>query len=217
MRRAPTSSLEQGSAGFVRVRACVFCALLAVGFVAAVVAPCTRAHAQTPTSAAAATQPARFVGILSSGAALRLSLHEELGQQRLAPAYVDALLGYVVGSSRSYRYGAALGVSSNLSDDGGFAEPVYAGEQLVLMPAGLGYLELTPDLPLYTHVGLPILLGIAGRSFGLEFGAALGYRVLAGMSAIGGLDLTTFVGSRARLNVLVSLELGVAFEYEVLP
>lgn len=153
----------------------------------------------------------------SAGVPLRLTRAEDLAQTRFAPAFADSLFGYVFGSHRRYQHGAGFGVSMNLAADGGYTEPVYGGEQLVLMPAYLGYFPLARDIPLLAHLGLPVLLGPAGRSFGLELGGALAYRLLAGAGVFCEVDLATYVGARATLHVAASLELGVVFEYEVLP
>lgn len=181
----------------------------------ALLALCLALPAQADDELASGTP--RFIAALSSGLPLRLTLADDLAQQRLAPAFVDGLFGYALSSSWRYQHGVGLGVSSNVQDDGGYTEPVHAGEQLVLMPAYLGYLPLSADAPLLLHLGLPVLLGPAGRSFGLEAGAALGYRLLAGASVFCELDLSTYVGARATLHALASLELGVLLEYEVLP
>jgi hypothetical protein len=174
----------------------------------------TVARAQDSTLPA---QPARYLTQLSSGLPLRLNLHEDLGQDRVAPAFAQVGLGYLLPAVARYHHGFALSAAMNLSRDGGYAEPVYAGEQLVLTPSYLGSVDVYRDVPLYAHLGLPILVGAGGRSFGLEVGAALGYRLLAGAGLFAQLDLDSFVGSRATLDLIASVSLGVVLEYEVLP
>ncbi len=190
------------------------CLRIALFMFASVSVSAPRAHAQDDERSG---EPARYVGLASTGVPLRLNPHDDLGQQRFAPAFASALFGYVLASDARYHHGFGLGASMNLGRDGGYAEPVYAGEQLVLMPAYLGYYQLARDLPLLGHVGLPVLVGLAGRSFGLEMGAALAYRLLAGADVFAALDLSTFVGAHATLDALASISVGVAFEYEVLP
>jgi hypothetical protein len=164
----------------------------------------------------ARVEPAHVLALVSTGVPLRLSLHEDLGQDRVAPAFADTLLGYVLPGHGRVQHGVGLGVSTNLERDGGYVEPLYAAQQLVLMPAYLAYAALGRDLPVLGHVGLPMLLG-EGRSFGLELGAALGYRMLAGLGLFVEVDVATYVGARSALSVLASAELGVLVDYEVLP
>jgi hypothetical protein len=109
-----------------------------------------------------------------------------------------------------------LGASLNMTEDGGFTEPVGIADQLVLMPAYLGYHALNDDFTLLGHLGVPIVLGETS-SAGVELALGGGYRWLAGVLAYAELGSDLFVGADTTANVLVSLELGIMLDYEVLP
>jgi hypothetical protein len=175
----------------------------------------------TPAGAAAeaeapALEPARYVGTWSVGAPLRLTQRDEFGQDALAPIFTDALFGYVFPSASQFRHGVGLGASLNLSGDGGYAEPIYSAEQLVVMPAYLLYADLGGDWFGLGHLGVPVLV-TSDPTAGGEIGAGLGYRLLAGLGVFGELAANAFVGTSGTLNPTLSLELGLFLDFEVLP
>jgi hypothetical protein len=158
-------------------------------------------------------QPPHYLVLGSAGIPLRLTLNETFGQSRLAPAFGQVLVGYALPGGR-YRHGFGAGVSWNLGHDGGYTDPIYAGDQFALMPAYLAYYELNTDVIGLGHVGVPILVR-GGRAAGLEVGAALAYRLFAGAGLYGEIDLDAYAAGS--LSVLASLQLGVMIDYEVLP
>jgi hypothetical protein len=157
--------------------------------------------------------PPHYLAMVSAGVPLRLTVDSKFGQDRIAPAYGNVLLGYALPGGR-YRHGFGLGVSWNLGHDGGYTDPIYAGDQIALMPAYLGYYQLNTDVIAIGHIGVPILVR-GGGSVGLEAGAALAYRVFAGAAVFAALDLDAYAA--ASVNLLASLELGVMIDFEVLP
>jgi hypothetical protein len=169
--------------------------------------------AQDASDEPEADAPSRIVGMLSAGVPLRLTLDEALDQSRVAPAFGNVLLGYELPGGR-LRHGFGVGLSWNMSHEGGYTTPVYAGDQLALMPAYLAYYKLNPDVFGIGHVGIPILVR-GGSSAGLELGAMIAYRVTAGAGVFAGLDLDAY--NALGFNLLASLELGVVIDYEVLP
>ena len=175
--------------------------------------------ASTTSGASAQAQsvqePERYFGALSSGAGLRLARNVDFGQSAFAPAYVDALAGYVFPGG-ALRSGFGLGASIAYTDDGGYTEPVIAFEQLVLMPAYLLRYELSPDWTVLAHSGIPIVVA-GGPNCGLELAGALGYRFLAGFGAFAELGFDTFIGTATTFHPIATLELGVFIDYEVLP
>ena len=156
------------------------------------------------------------VATWSAGIPLRLATHEQLDQSAFAPAYVDLLGGYVLAGHGRIRHGAGLGLSLNLSEDGGFTEPVRIYEQFVIMPSYLMLVDLGPKLFGLGHAGIPINVH-RGTSFGFEAAFALGYHLLSGWGAFAEAGVDTFVGTGATLDPLLSLEAGIFFDYEVLP
>jgi hypothetical protein len=161
--------------------------------------------------------PARYLATWSLGAPLRLTQDEDYGQDLPAPLFTDLFAGYVFPSARKQlRHGAGLGLSVNLTDDGGYAEPIYAGEQLTVMPAYMLYADFGIDAFGKAHLGVPIAI-TGGATAGVELAAALGYRFLAGFGVFTELFADVFGGSGSTLHPTVGLELGVFLDYEVLP
>jgi len=172
---------------------------------------------QVAAQAEAPTSPARYLATLSLGAPLRLVQEEDFGQELRGPLFTDVFAGYVFASAaRAFRHGVAVGASINLSDDGGYAEPVYAGEQLTLMPAYMLYADLGRDVFGKAHLGIPIAI-TGGATAGAELAAALGYRLLAGLGLFAELFTDVFAGSGSKLHPTVGLELGLFLDYEALP
>ena len=157
--------------------------------------------------------PPRMLALLSAGVPLRLTLNEKLDQSRLAPTYGNLLLGYALGGER-LRHGFGVGASWNFGHEGGYTTPVYAGDQVALMPSYLAYYTLNTDVFALGHVGVPFLVR-GGTSLGLELGAALAYRVFAGSGVFAAVNVDAY--GAAGFNLLASLELGVVIDYEVLP
>jgi hypothetical protein len=155
----------------------------------------------------------RLLALISGSAPLRLTLERDLGQKRLGPISGNVLLGYALQGGR-LQHGFGVGVSWNATHDGGYTTPVYALDQIALMPAYFAYLQLNPDVFAVAHLGLPVLVR-GGPSAGLEVGAMIAYRVFAGTGVFAGLDLSSHIAHS--LSVFASLELGVVIDYEVLP
>lgn len=159
--------------------------------------------------------PPHAIAALSVGAPLRITRNVDFDQDTLAPVFVDALFGYTLWN-RGWQHGLGLGASLNMTEDGGFTEPVGIADQLVLMPAYLGYAPLNDDFTLLGHLGVPIVLGETSTA-GVELALGGGYRWLAGVLAYAELGSDLFIGSGTTANLMVSLELGIMLDYEVLP
>jgi len=164
---------------------------------------------------ARADEPPHAVTTLSVGAPLRVTRNVDFDQELIAPVFVDALFGYTLWT-RGWQHGVGLGASLNLNDDGGFTEPVGIADQLVLMPAYLGYHALDQDFALLGHLGVPIVLGETTTA-GAELALGGGYRFLAGVLVYAEAGASLFMGASSTAHVLLSLELGVMLDYEVLP
>jgi hypothetical protein len=160
-----------------------------------------------------ASQPAHYLLMGSAGVPMRLTLDKTFGQTRFAPAFGQVLLGYALPGGR-LRHGFGAGVSWNVSHDGGYVDPLYAGDQFAIMPAYLAYYTLNTDVIALGHAGLPIVVR-GGRGAGLELGGALAYRLLAGAALFAELDLDAYTAGS--FSLLASLQLGVMIDYEVLP
>jgi hypothetical protein len=160
-------------------------------------------------------EPPRYVALASAGIPLRLTVQEDFGQERLGASFVDLLVGYVLPGA-SYRHGFGLGVSWNLSHDGGYVAPIYTADQVVIMPAYLGYVPFSRDFVMLAHLGVPIVVS-GGVGPGLEIGSAFVFHLLAGAGIFAEVDLSGFAAGDASVSVLASLEAGIAINYEVLP
>jgi len=170
-------------------------------------------QAQALSVQPARTEPAHWIAFGGLGLPLRLTLDDDLDQSRLAPLYADITAGYLLPGGR-LRHGFGLGVSWNFGHDGGYTEPVYSGDQVALMPTYLAYYKWHPDVFLLGHAGIPFLVR-GGPNVGLEAGALVAYRILAGTGVYAELNLAGWLG--AQFNLLASITLGVVFDYEVLP
>lgn len=155
----------------------------------------------------------RMLTLISGGAPLRLTVDRTLGQERLGPLFGSVLLGYALPGGR-LQHGFGVGASWNATHDGGYTTPVYALDQIAIMPAYLAYYHLSPDVFGIGHIGLPVLVR-GGPSAGLQLGAALAYRIFAGTGVFAGIDLNSHIARG--LSLFASLELGVVIDYEVLP
>lgn len=164
---------------------------------------------------AAIEPPPHAIAALSIGAPLRITRNVDFDQDTFAPLYVDALFGYTLWT-RGWQHGLGLGLSLNMTEDGGFTEPVGIANQLVLMPAYLGYQPLNDHFVLLGHLGVPIVLGETTTA-GAELALGGGYRFRAGLLAYAEAGASMFIGSGTTANVMVSLELGIMLDYEVLP
>jgi len=160
--------------------------------------------------------PPRYTTTLSVGLPMRVTRRVDFDQSLIAPLYTDAMLGYVFSSARRWRHGIGVGLSLNLTNDGGYTEPVDPAEQIVVMPSYLVHGDLDAAWLLLGHVGIPILAS-GGRSIGLEVGAGLGYRLLAGAGVYAEASVSGYTGGDSTLHVTTALELGVFVDYEVLP
>lgn len=170
-----------------------------------------RAHAEdTPLR-----DPSRYLLLGSAGIPLRLTVDEDFGQDRVGVSFFDTMLGYVLPGAK-YRHGLGIGVSWNLGHDGGYTAPIYTGDQIVLMPAYLGYMQLSRDVLLLGHLGVPLVL-TSGGGPGLEVGAALGYHLFAGAGLFAEVDLSGYAVGEASPSLILSGEAGVFMNYEALP
>lgn len=165
--------------------------------------------------ASTSTDPWRVMGLTSVGAPLRVTRRADLGQSTLAPAFVDVNAALVLPGHGSLRHGPVLGLSTNLTIDGGFYAPVDALSQWVALVGYMARYGLNDDVFALAHVAVPFDLGDTG-SVGVELSAGLAYRVLAGFGAFTALSGNVF-GGEGSASVIASLEVGLFIDYEVLP
>jgi hypothetical protein len=162
-------------------------------------------------------EPSHYLAMLTAGAGLRLTRNDELGQRSLGPAFLDGFAAYLLSGRTGARHGPGLGFSSNLVADGGFAEPVAAGEQWTLVPSYLACWNPHPDLLLAAHLGPVFQVSGRSKSRGGEAALGAGYRILAGVGLYAESTISIFGGAYATLNPALSLEAGLFLDYEALP
>ncbi len=172
-----------------------------------------------------AAQLMRIVGRLGVGGALRLVAHDELQQDRLAPSYLNLQGALVLPLAGTLRHSVLVGASGNLESDGSFVSGVDPLEQWVVE---VGYGLHVP----FGRTGAPTwLVGghVSGAlvvspdiTWGFEIGGDAAYHFLAGLGVYAELNVGTYFGAEDRfgnltVNPLLALEIGLTWDYEVLP
>lgn len=171
-----------------------------------------------PASVSAQDEPSdpwRVMGLTSVGAPLRVTRRAELGQSTFAPVFVDGSVALVLPGRGRLRHGPLLGMSTNLSIDGGFYAPVDPLAQWAVLVGYLARYAITDDVFAMGHAGLAWDLG-SSDSAGAEISVGAAYRVLAGVGVFSSLSGNVW-GGEGGLNWIASLELGLFIDYEVLP
>lgn len=159
----------------------------------------------------------RSVATLTFGAPLRIARNVDLGQERFAPLFVDLQGGYLFPFGSVWRHGFTLGVSMNVTEDGGFTEPVDPASQLVVNPGYLAYFDFHPDIFCLGHLSLPFQVLEKPESWGIETAIGIGYKLSAGAGAYLESSLDFFFGFDSTVHPLLSLEIGIFLDYEILP
>ena len=155
---------------------------------------------------------------LGAGGTVRIILYENLVQQRLAPSYLQLRGGYFFEGDGMFQHGVVLGVATPLTGDGTLSYGVSPFGQYSLAPAYM--LRLIPDGELgewfnaTVRVGVPLSVG-EQFSWGLEAGVGMLFKPLAGFAIYGELDFSNYFATDS--HPLISFEIGVAVDYEVLP
>ncbi len=166
--------------------------------------------------ASAPTEPLRIIAQIGGGASLRLVRNLDFGQKSFAPSYVDVLGGAIFPGSGTWRHGAGLNVSVNVTGDGTFEEGFDGFRQWTLAPTYIAYLRFSNDI---------LVLGKASVAFtvnpdvtvGAELAGAFNYLLFAGLGLYGELGFSLYGGGGGSVHPLLSLEAGVTIDYEVLP
>lgn len=171
------------------------------------------------------TDPWRILGSFGVGAALRPVNNVDFFQDRFGPAYVDIYGGVLFPAASDLRHGAGFTLSTNATGDGSDFSGVDPLGQWVL---GLGYFgQYRFGDTLMLHGKLSVLLALYNpevdmqRSFSSSVGGelAVGATVLltAGFGLYGEIGFSLFSGQDSTAHPLLTGELGIAIDYEVLP
>lgn len=160
-----------------------------------------------------------------SGLALHLNAQDEFQQGVVAPAYLHLRGGGVLPGHGKFRHALQLGVSTNLSREGAYPGGTLAMRQWVVVPSYVLRMGLdSSPLPAWiatARVGLPIVVS-PDATVGAELALGAQYFARAGLAIFAELIYDVFVGGRLRddsrsTHHLLTLEVGVQFELEVLP
>lgn len=160
------------------------------------------------------TDPLRIFGTVGIGTSLRFIQDLDYAQERFAPAFLDFWGGVVLpGSSFRHTLGAQLAL--NISGDGSASIGVDPASQLVLGPTYGLYIPLDDwvFLPKFT---VPIAVS-PEPSLGFELTVLAAYRFLAGLGAYAEIGASVWIGGAGSIHPLLSGELGIMIDYEVLP
>jgi hypothetical protein len=172
---------------------------------------------QAQKSAVLEKDPPHVVATLASGGSLRLYKNSDFGQNSLAPAFIEGTVGFVLAGSGWLRHGFALSNSLNLTSDGGYTEPIYSGQQWVLMPSYMALLYFRPDAVVTGRVGPEFAMTSSSKTWGIGITGGAGYYLLAGFGVYGELGFDLFFGANSTLHPMMDLKLGILVDYEILP
>jgi len=179
-----------------------------------------------PTGEPEATaRPMRIVGRLGVGGALRLVSHDDFQQDTLAPSYLNLQGQLVLPLAGTLRHSVLVGASTNLESDGSFVTGVDPFQQWVIEAGyGLHVPFGRPGAPTWVvggHVSAA-LVASPDLTWGFEVGGDAAYHFLAGLGVYAELAVGTYFGAEDRFgnltaNPLLALEVGLTWDYEVLP
>lgn len=177
------------------------------------------ASSGTAPSGPAARRFARIFGSVGAGASLRLYYDPDpsnLGQDLLAPVYAQLRGGYFLESEGDLQHGFGLGIATNLTPDPLNIETgFYSLGQWTFAPSYFLRVWFAEEVQLLASFGVPI--GISGdyQSIGLELSIGVIYKFLAGFGIYA--QVTPSLYFAAFVQPLLSLDIGLVFDYEVLP
>lgn len=161
---------------------------------------------------------------LGAGASIRLYYDDRLpsegglGQEFVAPAYLQLRGGFFFEGDGDLQHGVGLGLSTNLMadpQDSSIKEGFFAFGQWTVSPQYLLRVWLMDEFQVLAHVGVPVAIGLDYTVLGAELGGAAVYKFLNGLGVYADLTFSTYFAEFAQ--PLLSLDAGLVFDYEVLP
>jgi hypothetical protein len=181
-----------------------------------------------PSSSGPATHRyARVFGTVGAGITIRILEIQPLGQSRLAPAYLQLRGGYFFEGDGDVQHGIGLGIATNLQVDG---EPdvITTTGTIIQGIDPLSTWTLTPQYLLRAWFGDWFqLIGRVGVSvtaatlpnWGFEVGVHPLLKILSGLGFYADVSFSMFFSGEPDYQVhpLISIEGGVAIDFELLP
>lgn len=169
---------------------------------------------------------------LGLGLGLRIGKKNEFQQDVLSPAYFSLAGGVVVPSGM---HELRVGVASNLNRDGTYPSGVLPFHQWTITPSYVLRIPVTREFAYGAdslrrvevtrgiaggRLGVPIVLGGNGSTFGVELAAFGQYNVLSGFGIYAELGFDVFLGAGTRdkaltTHMLVFAELGISIDWEI--
>ncbi len=156
---------------------------------------------------------------LGAGGTIRIIQYETLaGTSRFAPSYLQLRGGYFFEGDGMFQHGVVLGLAAPLSGDGTFSNGVSAFGQVSIAPSYM--VRVIPDGDLGDwfsatgRIGIPLSVG-EQFSWGWEAGLGAMLKPLAGFAIYGEIDFSMYFATD--YHPLLSFEIGIAMDYEVLP
>jgi len=171
---------------------------------------------------------ARVFGTVGAGITIRILEYQPLAQSRLAPVYLQLRAGYFFEGDGDIQHGVGLGISTNLQVDG---KPDYRLTDGTLILQNINPLTtwtLTPQYLLRAWFGDWFqLIGRVGVSvtaatlpnWGFEIGVQPLLKILSGLGFYADISFSMFFSGEPEYGIhpLISIEGGVAIDFELLP
>jgi hypothetical protein len=165
----------------------------------------------------------RVFGTVGAGITIRVLEYQPLAQSRLAPPYLQLRAGYFFEGDGDVQHGVGLGISTNLTIDGG----ADTGDSINGLDA-LAAWTFTPQYLLRGWFGDWFqLIGRVGVSvtastlpnWGFEVGVHPLLKILSGFGFYADVSFSMFFSGEpsADIHTLISIEGGVALDFELLP
>ncbi|WP_053234153.1 hypothetical protein [Sandaracinus amylolyticus] len=145
---------------------------------------------------------------------------------RFSPPYLQLRGGWFFEGDGDLQHGAGLGIGTNLTPDGTAGLGIDAFGQWVLTPSYFLRYWFDQWFQLMGHFGVPLALSaVTGTSrqastdfnWGLELQVGLVFKFLTGLGAYAAVNGAMFFAGDSMVWPTVSGEIGLMFEYEVLP
>ncbi|MCS6797593.1 MAG: hypothetical protein NZ898_03520 [Myxococcota bacterium] len=185
-----------------------------------------------PFEPLAPPEPARIVVQVGLGTSLRpvQNVDFEFSQGLFAPGFLDGHVAYVLPTAAAWRHGFGVDISVGLTGDGnvltgvdglveiltGQAVQPPNGPQMSIAPTYRLYRRLEEDWVLGARAAMPVNV-TPNLSPGLELSGQVARMLTAGLGPYAELGASAWLGSSGTVHPLLSVEVGLLLDYEVLP
>lgn len=172
-----------------------------------------------PVASSAAHRDAFVWGTIGAGGTMRLYYDPDLLHQDIAaPVYLQLRGAYFFDGEGDLQHGVGLGIATNLTPDPtdlAVADGFYELGQWTFAPSYFLRVWIDDALQVQAHVGLPLGLSGAYQTVGVELGGGVQYKFLSGFGIYADVLFSTYFALFAQ--PMLSADLGLVFDYEVLP